>query len=194
MLKVTLLGELGELFVSEFEADVSSASDVINCLSANFPNFLAYLAESVERGIKFCVKAGYQELEEDELGRPISKAIQSFTITAIPQGAGGNFGKILLGVALIGAGFLSGGIGGIGFLGLSSNTLILTGAAMLLQGVASLLGQTKAPSEEQDGKKSLIFSGGSNTITEGGRMSIIYGRHRCGIVVLSARVFSYQTA
>lgn len=193
MLKINLAGEMGEIFIPSFEAEVNSASDVIRCLTANFPNFLQYLVDATARGIRFCVRAGYQELDEADLGKPFSKKVASFTLTPIPQGAKGTLGKILVGVALIGAGFLTGGIGGVGFLGISSNTLILTGAAMLLQGVSTLFGRTKAPKDEEDkGQKSPIFSGGVNTTTEGGRMPVGYGRHRIGLIVLSARVFSYQ--
>jgi len=187
MIKIKLLGELSSLFIDEFEADVLSASDVLSCLTSNFEGFTQYLVESASRGIGFYLKAGYQELEESDLGKPFSKKVESFTLTPVPTGSGGGFGKILLGVALIGAGLLIPG----GVLGLSSSTLLLTGGAMVLGGIASFFGQAKAPSEEKNGKKSLVFSGGSTTITESSRLPIIYGRHRVGMFVLSAKITSF---
>ena len=186
MIKIKLMGELSSQFIDEFEADVRSASDVLSCLVANFPDFTQYLVDSTARGIGFYLKAGYQDLEESDLAKPFSAKINSFTLTPVPTGSGGGFGKILLGVALIGAGLLIPG----GFLGLSSSTLLLTGGAMVLSGVSSLFGQTKAPNDEKN-KKSLVFSGGATVVTEGSRLPIIFGRHRCGLFVLSAKVTSY---
>jgi len=188
MIKIKLLGELSSLFIDEFEADVVSASDVLSCLVANFPNFTQYLVDSSYRGIGFYLKAGYQTLEESDLVKPFSAKVRSFTLTPVPTGSGGGFGKILLGIALIGAGLLIPG----GFLGLSSSTLLLTGGAMVLGGIASFFGQTKAPANEKNGKKSLVFSGGSTVVTEGSRLPIIFGRHRCGLFVLSAKITSYS--
>lgn len=188
MIKVTLLGELADIFVSEFYADVRSSAEVIECLQSNFNGFTKYLRESTERGIGFIVKAGYQELSEDQLACPFSKKVQSFTISAIPIGEGGGFGKILFGFALIGVGLLS---GGAGFLGISSTTLFLTGGAMVLSGISSFFGGNKND-KSSESKKSLLFSGGSQTTTEGSRIPIVYGRHKTGIFVLSARIYSYQ--
>jgi len=187
MIKIKLLGELSQIFIDEFEADVKSASDVLSCLVANFPDFTQYLVDSASRGIGFYLKAGYQTLEESDLVKPFSAKVKSFTLTPVPTGSGGGFGKILLGVALIGAGLLIPG----GFLGLSSSTLLLTGGAMVLSGVSSLFGQTKAPADEKNGKKSLVFSGGSTVIVEGSRIGICYGRHRVGMFVLSAKITSF---
>jgi len=187
MIKIKLMGELSQIFIDEFDADVSSASDVLSCLTSNFEGFTQYLVDSTARGIGFYLKAGYQDLEESDLGKPFSKKVQSFTLTPVPTGSGGGFGKILLGIALIGAGLLIPG----GFLGLSSSTLLLTGGAMVLGGIASFFGQTKAPADEKNGKKSLVFSGGSTVVTEGSRLPIIFGRHRCGLFVLSAKITSY---
>lgn len=187
MIKIKLLGELSQLFIEEFEADVSSASDVLSCLVANFPDFTSYLVDSSYRGIGFYLKAGYQELEESDLVKPFSAKVRSFTLTPTVFGSGGGFGKILLGIALIGAGLLIPG----GFLGLSSSTLLLTGGAMVLGGIASFFGQTKAPANEKNGKKSLVFGSGSSVVTEGSRLQIIYGKHRCNYFVLSAKITSY---
>jgi predicted phage tail protein len=62
---------------------------------------------------------------------------------------------------------------------------------MVLSGIASFFGGTKND-KSSESKKSLLFSGGSQTTTEGSRIPIVYGRHKTGIFVLSARIYSYQ--
>lgn len=188
MIKVTLLGEIGEKFTREFYADVRSSSEVIECLQSNFEGFTRYLREAHLRGIGFVVKVGYQEITEELLNCPFAKRVKNFTISAVPMGQGGGIGKILLGVALIGVGLLS---GGAGFLGISSTTLFLTGGAMVLSGIASLFGNNKND-KSKESKQSLLFGGGAQTTTEGSRIPIVYGKHKTGIFVLSARIYSYQ--
>jgi predicted phage tail protein len=188
MITITLKGELGDLFIPEFEADCNSAASVISCLKANFPEIVDYFIESAERGIGFIIRAGKQELEEAQLGLPISKHVKSFVITPVPRGSGGGLGRILLGVVILGVGLLS---GGAGFLGLSSSTLMLTGGAMILSGIMSMFGQVKSP--DKNDKKSMIFNGSQNTVTAGEPVPIVYGLHLTGMQVLSARVYSYAT-
>lgn len=189
MIKIKLLGELADIFIDEFEADVSSCKDVIECLASNFTDFSQYLFDSVERGIGFIVKVGYQTIDDEKLlSYPFAKKVETFTLTPVPVGSGGGFGQILLGIAFIGIGLLS---GGAGFLGISSSSLYLIGGVMILKGITSLFGGNKTGPTDKDNKKSLIFNGGAQTVTEGSRVPICYGRHRVGLFVISTRVYSY---
>lgn len=189
VIKIKLLGELGEIFIDEFKADVSSCKDVIDCISSNFKDFPQYLFDSAERGIGFVVKVGYQTIDDVKLlSCPFDKKVETFTLTPVPIGSGGGFGQILMGIAFIGLGLLT---GGAGFLGLSSTSLYLIGGVMILKGITSLFGGNKTGPTDKDNKKSLIFNGGTQTVTEGSRIPICYGRHRVGLFVLSTRVYSY---
>lgn len=189
MIKIKLLGELADIFIDEFEADVSSCKDVIECLASNFTDFAQYLFDSAERGIGFVVKVGYQTIDDVKLlSCPFAKKVSTFTLTPVPIGSGGGFGQILLGVAFIGLGLLT---GGAGFLGISSTSLYLIGGVMILKGITSLFGGNKTGPTDKDNKKSLIFNGGTQTVTEGSRVPICYGRHRVGLFVISRRVYSY---
>lgn len=189
MIKIKLLGELADIFIDEFDADVSSCKDVIECLASNFADFAQYLTESAERGIGFIVRVGYQTIDDPKLlSMPFAKKVQNFTLTPVPIGSGGGFGQILLGVAFIGLGLLT---GGAGFLGISSTSLYLIGGAMILKGITSLFGGNKVGPVDKDNKKSLIFNGGTQTVTEGSRIPVCYGRHRVGLFVISTRVYTY---
>lgn len=189
MIKIKLLGELAELFIDEFQADVESCKDVIECLASNFSDFNQYLLDSAERGIGFVVKVGNQTIDNTSLlSGKFDRKVKTFTLTPVPIGSGGGFGQILLGVAFIGLGLLT---GGAGFLGISSTSLYLIGGAMILKGITSLFGGNKTGPTDKDNKKSLIFNGGTQTVTEGSRIPVCYGRHRVGLFVISTRVYSY---
>lgn len=187
MIRIKLLGELADRFISEFEAEVSTVAEAIACLRANFPQFSGYLFEANQRGIAYKISVGWQDIEEKELVCPFSKKVRSITISPIPMGAGGNLGKIVLGAALLGL-----GLAGVGFLGLSAQTLAITGGALLLGGVSALFGRTKSPEDdEREGKKSLVFGSPTQTVREGGRVPILYGVHLTGWYIISARIRSY---
>lgn len=189
MITVKFGGELADYFIDEFQCVATSAWEVLQAVKANFPKFIDYLRDSGARGIGFHVKVGYQTLKENEFGMQISKKIKSFTITPVPVGSGGGgLMKIILGVVLIGLAFT-----GVGFLGLSPLALGLTGGVMLLSGIMEMFGKTKSPNEDaKDNKKSIVFNGPQTTVTEGGRIPVVYGIHLTGWSVVSARVRSFK--
>ena len=139
VIKIKLLGELADIFIDEFNADVSSCKDVIDCLSSNFTDFAQYLFDSAERGIGFVVKVGYQTIDDVKLlSCPFDKKVENFTLTPVPIGSGGGFGQILLGVAFIGLGLLT---GGAGFLGISSTSLYLIGGVIPFRIITPQIGR-----------------------------------------------------
>jgi predicted phage tail protein len=188
MITIYLQGELADYFTSQITVAVSSVAEAVAALRANFKDFANYLFEAANRGVSYQIQVGYQEIEEQHLKCPISKKVQSIRIMPVIAGAGAA-GKIIAGVALIAAGFLT---GGAGFLGLSSATLFLTGGALLLGGISSLFGRQESPDARED-KKSLVFGGTSTTVKEGGRVPIIYGVALVGMYIISAKITtSYQ--
>jgi len=188
MITIYLQGELADYFTSQITVAVSSVAEAIAALKANFKDFANYLFEAAHRGVNYQIKVGYQEIGEEHLKCPIAKKVQSIRIMPVIAGAGA-VGKIVAGVALIGAGFLT---GGVGFLGLSSASLFLTGGALLLGGISSLFGRQESPDARED-KKSLVFGGTSTTVKEGGRVPIIYGVALVGMYIISAKITtSYQ--
>ena len=190
MMTIALEGQLGEYFVSEFIADVSSVAEAIKALVSNFPGFQQFLARSESEGIYYRIRVGNQVLDSDrQLTAPITQKVKRITITPVAAGSGG-FGKIFLGVA-----FLALGLTGVGFLGISATTLALTGGAMILSGIAGLFGKTDSPeNDEAKGKKSLVFGSPTTTLKQGGRIPIAYGyKLLVGHYVVSAQVRSHIT-
>ncbi|MFM6602485.1 MAG: hypothetical protein ACKPH3_00100, partial [Dolichospermum sp.] len=152
-------------------------------LKANFKDFANYLFEAANRGVNYQIRVGYQEIEEEHLKCPISQKVQSIRIMPIIAGAGAT-GNIIAGVALIGMA-VAASFGIVGLLGVAPLTVGLAGGALLLKGISALFSR-----QDKDEKKSLVFSGTSTTVKEGGRVPIIYGVALVGMYIISAKITS----
>jgi len=148
--EVRLYGPLAK-FVGQrsFMAEVSSAAEAVRVLLVNFAGLEQHMADQHYKVIVDGYASGL-----DEINHPASQTIK---IVPVLGGAGGSFGKILAGVALVataivlgpvGGGFLGLGMGvggGVGFgaLGTVASGLIgAAGAALALSGVSQLLTPT----------------------------------------------------
>ena len=209
--KIKLYGELAkEIGHKEFEdINVANVAEAVSFLINNFPELEKHMATRYYKVI-----ANDEETGADELHDPIGKSDISFV--PVISGSGGNFGKVLLGVALIGLSFtpmgaglfaggsgagLAGGGGLIGATGLyaagayGSAALGLIGAGLVLSGVSGMLFPVpKQPefSSEQDPRLSFSFSGTQQTSRAGTPVPIVYGEIFTGSVVISGGVDTEQ--
>ena len=209
--KIKLYGELAkEIGHKEFEdINVANVAEAVSFLINNFPELEKHMATRYYKVI-----TNEEEVGADELHDPIGKSDISFV--PVISGSGGNFGKILLGVALIGLSFtpmgaglfaggsgagLAGGGGLIGATGLyaagayGSAALGLIGAGLVLSGVSGMLFPVpKQPefSSEQDPRLSFSFSGTQQTSRAGTPVPIVYGEIFTGSVVISGGVDTEQ--
>ena len=209
--KIKIYGELAkEIGHKEFEdINVSSVAQAVSFLINNFPELESYMANRYYKVI-----ANDDEIGQDELHNPIGKSDISFV--PVISGSGGNFGKVLLGVALIGLSFtpmgaglfaggsgagLAGGGGLMGATGLyaagayGSAALGLIGASLVLSGVSGMLFPVpKMPefSSEEDPRLSFSFSGTQQTSRAGTPVPIVYGEIFTGSVVISAGIDTEQ--
>lgn len=168
-----------------FEAEVGSIKEAIACLRANFRSWDRVITSLANRGIQFRIQVGNQDCTAEQIPCPISKKVVNLKISVVPCGSG-VVGKVIAGVALIGLGLFS---GGIGFLGMSGMTTALLGGALIL---GALFGQQKSPQDqERDGRKSNVFNRPRSTVREGGRLPVCYGEHLCGWTVAYTRMRSY---
>ena len=201
--KVRLYGQLAE-FVGRkvIEADLSSAAEAVRMLIANFPGLDGHMADR-----HYKVLVGDGALTLDDLHNPVGQ--EEIKIVPVVVGAGGNLGRIFLGVALIGLSFVSLGagtafagiggstlLGGTAAAGVGSTFLATTGLSLALTGVAGLISPTpqipQGPDTEQDPRKSFSFSGIQNTSRGGTPVPIVYGKTLTGSVVISAGVDTEQ--
>jgi len=209
--KIKLYGELAkEIGHKEFEnINVANVAEAVSFLINNFPELEKHMATRYYKVI-----TNEEEVGADELHDPIGKSDISFV--PVISGSGGNFGKVLLGVALIGLSFtpmgaglfaggsgagLAGGGGLIGATGLyaagayGSAALGLIGAGLVLSGVSGMLfPMPKQPefSSEQDPRISFSFSGTQQTSRAGTPVPIVYGEIFTGSVVISGGIDTEQ--
>lgn len=186
MTTVRLLGVLGEEFVREIKLSVESVHEAMWALCNIYPRFRPWVLEQGKHGLAYEVFIGDWQIEEKHLGVPTGGAM--VTVVPIIMGSGGGLGKILLGAVLIGVGVFS---GGAGFLGLSSTSLLLSGAALILTGLVGML----QPKAEEDGKENSLIFGSTTAVTKvGAAKPLAFGVHLVNPIVISARIRTFQLA
>ena len=96
MRNVIFHGELAEFIGHKsLEAKVSTVAETMRFLVCNFPNVEAHMAQKYYKII-----IGKSEIEESELHYPMGSS--DINIVPVISCAGGKFGKIFLGAALLG--------------------------------------------------------------------------------------------
>ena len=205
MRNVIFHGELADFIGHKsLEAKVSTVAETMRFLICNFPKVEAYMAQ---RYYKIIISKS--EIEESELHYPMGSS--DINIVPVISGAGGNFGKIFLGAALIGASFLFPGAGLFGTYGPGMTPAVIAGkgafattvgtalsavgAVMVLSGVSDMLfplPQEPDFSSEGDPRISFNFSGTQNTSRAGTPVPIVYGEIFTGSVVISAAIDTEQ--
>ena len=209
--KIKLYGDLAnQVGHKEFEdIKVHNVAEAVSFLINNFPHLEKYMSDKYYKVI-----VNDEDIGKEELHDPIGKSDISFV--PVISGSGGNFGKILLGVALIGLSFtpmgaglfaggsgagLAGGGGLMGATGLyaagayGSAALGLIGASLVLSGVSGMLfPMPKQPefSSEGDPRISFSFSGTQQTSRAGTPVPIVYGEIFTGSVVISGGIDTEQ--
>jgi len=186
-----------------FEFDVATPAEAIRALCANFPGLQKWIIDSEQDGIAYKVKVGKEEVGEDnieELAYPWSEK-DVFSITPVLTGAGGKWGRIIVGAILIGVAILAPAAGvGLGGTGLSFGTtsgVVSWGAAaamagnvgmlLVLSGVAEMLSPAPPmPDMDPNTLQSFSFSGVINTNQIGTPIPIAYGRLFVGSSVVSS--------
>ena len=193
--KVKLYGELADFIGhKELDAVINSTADAIRFLVSNFPKLEAHMADRYYK-----VLVDDYDIDETEIHNPIGQS--DISIVPVITGAGGGVGKTLLGVALIGLAFATGGTslalgfggftGGVGISAIVGNI----GIGLTLMGVSEMLFPLPKPQEfnnEQDPRISFSFSGVQNTSRAGTSHPIAYGEIVTGSVVISAGIDTNQ--
>ncbi len=198
--KIKLYGELAKFLGQKtFEAEVNNAAQAIRFLVVNFPKLEKHMSDR-----HYKVILDNWELEEKELHYP--SGTNDIKIVPVVGGAGGNFGQVLLGAALIGASFMFPGAGMFGTTSFFGQTAVaggfltkvgtitsVIGASLVLNGISQMLTPVETiPESNQDPRRSFNFSGIQNTSKAGVAVPVIYGRTMTGSVVISANITNEQ--
>tara|TARA_R100001463_G_scaffold75119_3_gene129146 strand:- start:2347 stop:2949 length:603 start_codon:yes stop_codon:yes gene_type:complete len=194
--KVKLYGPLADFVVKRggektMEADISTPAEAVRFLVANWPDLHGHMVEQSYR-----VTTGDFDVPEDELHYPAGSDVK---IIPVIGGAGGNTGKVILGIILIGVAlsnpaFLAGSIGTFGGTPIALTSLVgSAGVYLTLTGVAGMLAPQPKDSEfGQDPKLSYSFGGVQNTSRAGTPVPIVYGEIFTGSVIISAGIDTEQ--
>ena len=198
--KIKLYGELAK-FVGhkEFEVKADTLAHAVSFLINNFEGVEQFMSPKY-----YQVKVGNYAVDKDELSHPIGK--EDIHFIPVITGAGRGLGKILLGAALIGFVFLSGGASfslksGLtfkeGLLGSAflNKSIAYVGGYLLLSGVSEMLFPVPKPpsfESEEDPRLSFSFSGTQQTGRAGTPVPLVYGEIFTGSVVISGGIDTEQ--
>jgi len=198
--KIKLYGELAK-FVGhkEFEVKADTLAHAVSFLINNFEGVEKYMSPK-----HYQVKVGNYAIDESELAHPIGQ--EDIHFIPVITGAGRGVGKILLGAALIGFVFLSGGASfslkqGLtfkeGLLGSAflNKSIAYVGGYLLLSGVSEMLFPMPQPPKfesEEDPRLSFSFGGTQQTGRAGTPVPLVYGEIFTGSVVISGGIDTEQ--
>ena len=198
--KIKLYGELAK-FVGhkEFEVKADTLAHAVSFLINNFEGVEKYMSPK-----HYQVKVGNYTVDESELSHPIGQ--EDIHFIPVIAGAGRGLGKILLGAALIGFVFLSGGASfslksGLtfkeGLLGSAflNKSIAYVGAYLVLSGVSEMLFPVPKPpsfESEEDPRLSFSFGGTQQTGRAGTPVPLVFGEIFTGSVVISGSVDTEQ--
>lgn len=191
---IHLHGRLGKELGERFELDVDTAGEAFRALNANFPNrFIGLIKEGSYYIVRGDAETGLaldeEALNDFRLGKAELHIIPVVEGSESRRGKGGGGIKAIAGIALIGiAIFASGGLAGGGLAALGQTaialgpinvtwgSLALFGAALAINGAASMLSPKEKPKDETKRDDSFAFSGPINTNEQGNPVPLIYGR------------------
>lgn len=199
MKTVKVYGKLRELLGQcRFELNVSTPAQAFKALLVNFPQLERFILDSEKDGVSYRMMVGRQHIGEQNFGDlalPFGER-EVFSIAPAIAGAGGNFGRILLGAGLIGASFLfpgaglfgGGGVVATGTLATVGTGLSAIGAGLVLGGVAEMISPTPEPQQRKEAEQleSFTFSGIVNISRQGIPVPVVLGRAYAGSVVISS--------
>lgn len=153
-----------------------------------FAGFEKFMLESKDKGLRFAVFNGKENIGEDDLNKPTGREV----IRIVPVIAGskraGSLQTIIGGVMIAAAFVLS----FTPFAGVSP-FLYQAGAAMAIGGVIQMLSPQAKGLGTQDGpnnRPSYSFNGPVNTSVQGNPVPLLYGRMIVGSAVISAGIYS----
>lgn len=199
MITILLYGHLGRQFGRVHRRAVKSAAEAVRALCVTLPGFRRAL---IDGGAYRVLNGGRTALTLDELGHPLPEK-HSLRLVPVVAGASKGLGSILLGAALIGFGFWSGGAtlgfgaawtaGGTTLAGYFATSI---GVSLVLGGVSQALTSTPQSQnvEAVSNRPSYAFDGAVNTAAQGGPVPVLYGRLTVGSQVISAGLSVEQLA
>lgn len=173
MKTILLYGFLGRQFGRVHRYDVASPAEAVRAMCATLKGFRKAL---VDGGAYRVLVGGKQALAVEEVPHPVSDR-ESIRIVPVIAGAGKGVGQVILGAALVVAGFV-----------FAQPQLIYVGAAMVIGGVTQMLFAPNTPenTDRPENQPSYAFDGAVNTAAQGNPIPVLYG----GPLIVGSQVIS----
>lgn len=195
MLKtIRLYGVLGKKFGKEFKLAVESTREAVKALSVQVPGFEQYMMTAHEHGMAFAVFQDDKNISEDQIDFNTGANV----IKIVPRviGAGGNGGLLstILGIAMIGAAFFTGGASMSAWSAMQIG-LFGAGIGMTLGGIAQMMMPKIDPQDQnQDGNRANKgFGGAVTTVAQGNPVPVLYGQREVGGFIVNAAQYAVDT-
>lgn len=190
--------------------DFNTPSEAIRALCHMVPNFNTEIRKGYYRVVRGpLIKKSKDGIDLDKLLLGMGKHTELHIIPVPLAAKKGGFGKIILGVAMIGLSFVPGlqgtlsfGLSGLGpgtfgpagpvasILGKAAVSGIRSlGTSLLFSGASSLLTpqvKNNYQTGQVDQRASFLFDGAVNVAEQGGPIPIVYGTYRVGSVVVGS--------
>lgn len=193
---IRLFGDLGKRFGRVHRFVCNDIAGAVRALCQMVPGFAQALYASTDKGLAYSCWIGEANVGEDMLHAPAGGDDIRIAPQVTGSGRGGLF-QVVLGAALIGAAFLTGGVSVVaGALQASSiwgGMAFGMGVSMVLGGVSQLL--TRQPQgltsvESPDNGASYNFNGPVNTTAQGNPLGVLYGEMIVGAATISGDMYS----
>lgn len=207
MITVHLKGSLNT-FGGPYTFSASSMREIVSALSNQLRGFKKTMLDG-QYSVLYRTGARERYFTEGTLTMPLTAAGEVI-ITPVPKGAkSGGVGKVLAGVAIMSLAFVAApavatvaaagetaagaavgaSLSSTAFLGVTYGQIVGFGAAMALGGIyQAFMGSastTFSPSSE-DTRRSYIFNNPTNVSRQGVPIPLVFGRFKCGSVVVSS--------
>lgn len=197
--EIRLSGRLGKTFGRVHYFVCNDIAGAVRALCTMVPGFAQELYGSQDKGVAYSCWVGKENVGEDMLHAPVGDDVIRIAPEIIGSGRGGIF-QVVLGAALIGSAFLTGGAtlaaGKLAFSGILGQMAFGVGFSMVLGGVSQLL--TRQPQgltsvKSVDNGASYNFNGPVNTTAQGNPVPVLYGEAIVGAATISGDMYSEDT-
>ena len=194
MLKIIKLhGVLAEKFGDQYELSIDTIREATYALGCQIKEFKQFMLEADQKGLKFAVFTDKVDKATNVSEEGIDNYTGASVIHIVPQvvGAGGDGGffQVIAGAVLIGLSFVP-------FLAPISPYLMSAGIGLMIGGAASLLMPTPdVEGQDPEGNKpSNGFGGAITTVAQGNPVPVLYGEREIGGFIVSAGIYTEDTA
>lgn len=189
--EIRLHGVLGETFEKVYHLDVETVKEATYALGIMVNGFKRFMLEADQKGLGFALYSDeitdVKNLSEEDLDNYTGASV----IHIVPKirGAGGDNGffQMIAGAILIGVSVLFPPL---------SPYLMSAGIGLMIGGAASLLMPTPdIEGQDPDGNKpSNGFGGAVTTVAQGNPVPVLYGEREIGGFIVSAGIYTEDTA